>query len=153
MLYSVCWGSMGDIITDLITALFAGHKLPPSMRTALMLFGTKPKKLLSLRPQDKRRISILNCDFKVYEGVMARRFRKMAGRTLSLLQYVAGSDHNIQHGIARARDAITAAAKSRTVDCGIGDQDYIMAFDYLVLSWVWRVLEKKGVKRNTLQAF
>ena len=39
VVYSVCWDSMGDSITDLIIALFAG---PPSMRTALMVFGTKP---------------------------------------------------------------------------------------------------------------
>ena len=43
----------------------------------------------------------------------------------------------------RARDAITAAT-NQNLRCGIGDQDYIAAFDFLVLSWVWLVLERKG---------
>ena len=36
------------------------------------------------------------------------------------------------------------------IRCGIGDQDYIAAFDFLVLSWVWRVLDKKGVNPPTI---
>ena len=60
---------------------------------------------------------------------------------LSPLQYVAGKDRTIHHGIARARDAIFAAEKAR-LRCGIGDQDYVTAFDFLVLSWVWKVLLK-----------
>ena len=87
----------------------------------------------------------MNCDFKLYEGLIARRFRKIGSRTLSPNQYMAGGDRNIQHGIARARDAITAATRSN-LRCGIWDQDYIQAFDFLVLSWVWRVLKKKGVR-------
>ena len=62
---------------------------------------------------------------------------------------MAGGDRNIQHGIARARDAITAATRSN-LRCGIWDQDYIQAFDFLVLSWVGIVLEKKGVRSVTL---
>ena len=92
----------------------------------------------------------MNNDFKLYEGVLARRFRKLGAKTLSPLQYVAGSNRNIQHAIARARDAINATIGTN-MRCGIGDQDYIAAFDFLVLKWVWIVLEKKGVKYGTLK--
>ena len=114
----------------------------------MMNFCSKPKKINSYKPSDKRRISILNCDFKLFEGLLARRFRKVGYRVLSPLQYVAGKDRTIHHGIARARDAIEAAHHSK-LECGIGDQDFIAAFDYLVLSWVWQVLEKKGVRSQT----
>ena len=89
-----------------------------------MVFGAKPKKLNSLKPADKRRISILNCDFKIYEGLLARRFRKMGSATLSPLQYVAGKNRTIHHGISRVRDAVHVAMK-RNLRCGIGDQDYV----------------------------
>ena len=69
---------------------------------------------------------------------------------LSPIQYVAGGNRTIHHGIARARDAIEAASLSNAA-CGIGDQDYVAAFDFLVLSWVWRVLECKGVKAPTIR--
>ena len=62
------------------------------MRTALMVFGTKPKKANSLKPGDKRRISLLNPDFKILEGLDARRFRKISSHCLSPVQYVGGKD-------------------------------------------------------------
>ena len=144
LFYKVCWNSMGDALTEVAQAKFHGEKLPASLRTAMMVFGTKPKKSQSIKPKDKRRISLLNCDFKLIEGLEARRFRKVSNRVLSHVQYVAGSDRNIHHGISRARDAIHAVAKTKT-GCGIADTDFVAAFDWLVLSWVWKVLLKLGV--------
>ena len=148
LVYKECWDSLGDSLFEVIKALFEGSPLPASMRTAMMHFCSKPKKVNSCNPSDKRRISILKCDFKLYEGLLARRFRSIGSRVLSPLQYVAGKNRTIHHGIARARDAIEAASRSK-LECGIGDQDYIAAFDFLVLSWVWQVLEQKGVNEAT----
>ena len=89
----------------------------------------------------------MNCDFKLVEGVEARRFRKISNRVLSPVQYVAGKDRRIHHGIAKARDAIQAAMKSK-FGCGIADTDFVAAFDWLVLSWVWKVLIKLGVNER-----
>ena len=139
-----------DPLLEVIKAVFSGQSPSISMRTAMMNFCTKPKKADSLKPEDKRRISILNCDFKLYEGLIARRFRSVGSRVLSPLQYVAGGNRTIHHGILRARDAIYVASTTNK-KCGIGDQDYIAAFDYLTLSWVWRVLEKKGVNMATIR--
>ena len=68
---------------------------------------------------------------------------------LSPNQYVAGKNRTIHHAIMRARDAVTAAT-TKNLRCGIGDQDYIAAFDFPVLSWVWLVLERKGVREVTI---
>ena len=105
--------------------------MPVSMRTSMMVFGAKPKKPLSLKQGDKRRISLLNCDFKISEGIEDKKFSKVVTHTLSPLQYVAGSDRKIHHGIARARDAIFAAGKAG-VGCGIADTDFMAAFDWLL---------------------
>ena len=109
LVYKECWNSLGDSLFEVIKALFEGSALPASMRTAMMHFCSKPKKANSCKPSDKRRISILNCDFKLYEGLLARRFRSLGSRVLSPIQYVAGKNRTIHHGIARARDAIEAA--------------------------------------------
>ena len=77
LFYKVCWEAMGDALTQVALANFMGEKLPASMRTAMMVFGTKPKKAKSLQPKDKRRISLLNCDFKLLEGLDAKKFRKV----------------------------------------------------------------------------
>ena len=150
IVYKACWDSLGDSLHDVFNELFAGQPLPASMRTAMMVFTTKPKKPDSIKPSDKRRVSVLNCDFKLYEGLIAKRFRKMTGHVLSPHQYACGKNRNINHGIARARDAIHVASQ-KNLRCGIGDQDYIAAFDYLVLPWVWKVLKKKGVNDITIK--
>ena len=146
LVYKQCWDSVGDALTAVVQAKARGEKLPTSMRTALMVFGTKPKKKTSLKPGDKRRISLLNCDFKLVEALDARRFRKISPYCLSHVQYVGGSERRIHHGISRARDAIHAAGKSK-LGCGIADTDFVAAFDWLVLGWVWKVLLKLGVDR------
>ena len=67
----------------------------------------------------------------------------------SYLAYLAGGNRTIHHDIARARDATEPTSLSNTA-CGIGDQDYVAAFDFLVLSWVRRDLECKGVNASTI---
>ena len=63
---------------------------------------------------------------------------------------MAGKDRKIHHGIAKARDAIQAAMKAK-LGCGIADTDFIAAFDWLVLSWVWKVLLRLGVHAQVVR--
>ena len=111
LLYSACWDTIGETLTDVMREVHACKPLPPSMRTSLMLFGSKPKKPNSCKPQDKRRISLLNSDFKVASGLEARRLKKTLTHTLSPLQLVAGDDRRIHHGINLARDAMGSRQK------------------------------------------
>ena len=141
--YKECWRTMGEPLTEVMGNIFDCKPLTASLRTSLMVFGSKPKKPNSILPQDKRRISLLNSDFKVGSGLEARRLKKMLTHTLSPLQLVAGKDRRIHHGINLARDAIWAAGK-RGVGCGILDTDLIAGFDYMNLSRCLKVLEKKG---------
>ena len=96
---------MGEPLTDVAKAVFTGDKPTLSQRTSKMVFGSKPKKANSTKPSDKRRISLLNCDFKTMSGLEARRFKATATITLSLYQLVAGDDRQIHHGINLVRDA------------------------------------------------
>ena len=111
LLYSKCWEVMGTALTEVVQAIHQGGKPTPFMQTCLMVFGSKPKKPNSVKPGDKRRISLLNSDFKIVTGMEARRFGKTATHTLSPVQLVAGSDRRIHHGINLARDAIHHAGK------------------------------------------
>jgi hypothetical protein len=109
-----------------------------------MVFGSKPKKPNSIKPGDKRRISLLNSDYKVLTGLEALWFGDTATHTLSPLQLVAGSDRRIHHGINLARDAIHQVGKSRN-GCGLLDLDFMAGFDWLEMGWVYLVLTKKVV--------
>ena len=113
-----------------------------------MVFGVKPGKSNSLLPTDLRRISLLNCDFKLITSIVARRFKSTMTHTVSPLQLVAGDDRRIHHGIARARDAIQAASKSG-VGCALLNLDFMATFDYQVFNdWVLPVLRARGLSEN-----
>ena len=103
-----------------------------------MVFGFKPKKAKSIKPEDKRRISLLNADFKILSGLESRRLSKTATRTLSPHQFVSGDDRRIHHAINLARDAIFASLKMKS-GCAIIDTDYMAAFDFMVMTWVFLV--------------
>ena len=151
LLYKECWPILGSSLSDVMRSVFAGQKLPRSMNTSLMVFGAKPKKPNSILPGDKRKISLLNSDFKTATGLEARLLKKTATHSLSPLQLVAGSDRRIHHGINMARNAIFRAGKPGQAGCGILDTDLVAAFDFLCMDWVFRVLEKKGMDLEVIK--
>ena len=148
-LYSECWEILGKPITEVMQAIHDGNQPTASQRTSLMVFGSKPKKANSIKPGDKRKISLLNSDFKIATGLEAMRFKKVTTHSLSVHQLVAGENRRIHHGVNLARDAISAAGKSRN-GCGILDTDYLAAFDYLVMHWVFQVLSRKGLSDSVI---
>jgi hypothetical protein len=150
LLYSKCWDIMGSSLTEVVQAIHQGQQPTLSMRTSLMVFGSKPKKPNSIKPGDKRRISLLNSDFKVVTGLDAKRFGDTATHSLSPLQLVAGSDRRIHHGINLARDAIYQAGKTKA-GCGLLDLDFMAGFDWLDMAWVYLVLAKKGVCQEVVE--
>ena len=149
LLYKTCWDTIGDALTEVMKEVHQCKPLALSLRSSLMVFGAKPKKPNSLKPQDKRRISLLNSDFKVASGLDADKMKQTLTHTLSPLQLVAGEDRRIHHGINLARDAIWAAGKQGK-GCEILDTDLIAGFDYMNLSWCLKVMEKKGASPEFL---
>ena len=93
--------------------IHSGSSPTLSQRTSLMVFGAKPKKLLSTKPSDKRKISLLNADFKLVTSIEAKRFKEVSTHTLSTSQLAAGCNRRIYHGINRARDVVVTSSGRR----------------------------------------
>ena len=91
-LYKECWNVLGDAVTELATRIHQGEKPSVSQRTSMMIFCTKPKKIHSSdhKISDKRKLSLLNANFKVVSGIEAKRFKKLVTHTLSSSQLAAG---------------------------------------------------------------
>ena len=118
-----------------------------------MVFGNKPgKKAKSLLISDRRKLSLLNVDFKLMTGIEAARMRKTMCRTVSPLQLVTGGDKRISHGVAMARDAIHAAGISQE-RCGMLDTDLIAAFDNMVSTWCLQVMSRKGLDNEVIARY
>ena len=126
-LYKECFEILGDILTEVARAVFGGEQPTQSKRTSLMVCTSKPGKEKSLKVKDKRRISLLNSDFKMMTGIEVSRFTKVLTHTLSPNQLALGDDRRITFGICMARDAIYAA-NMRKVGCGIADNDFEATF-------------------------
>ena len=154
LVYKECWDILGDPLSEVAKAVLGGRSPTLSQRTSLMVYGNKANKPPnSPDPKHKRRISLLNSDFKVISGIPNQRLKKVATHTLNQNQLSAGDDRRIHHGINKARDAIFMA-NSRNEGAGILDNDYMSAFDFMVLTWVFQVLEAKGADKkfiNTLK--
>ena len=52
LFYKLCWPAMGDAPSEIAQAKHKGEKLPVSMRTTMMVPGTKPKNAQSLLPKE-----------------------------------------------------------------------------------------------------
>ena len=152
LVYRECFPILGDALTEVAKEVFAGSQPSKSQRTSLMLFSSKPAKAQSIKPKDKRRLSLLNSDFKVFSGMELGRYNQVLTHTLSPCQLAAGDDRRITFGITLARDAIYAASR-RKQGGGIADNDFEAAFDFLCLEWVKQVLRKKGIAEAALDRF
>ena len=102
----------------MVTFNYKNKSLTSSQSKALVVFGTKPGKMGSYKVKDKRRISLLNADYKVYSGLPTKRLDKLSCKGLSSAQYVSGSDRWIQHCINLARDAVQAGNKKNGENFG-----------------------------------
>ena len=152
LVYKHCWDTLGDSLTEMVQAVMCGASPSLSQRTSLMVYGAKNNKPPnSIDPNHKRRISLLNSDFKVITGAVNKKFKKVATHTLSPHQLSAGDDRRIHHGINSARDAIHAAG-CKNEGVGILDNDYKAAFDYMVLTWVLKVLQAKGLDKEVINS-
>ena len=150
LVYKHCWEILGDDITSVCQAIYSGASPTLSQRTSLMVHGSKSNKPPnSPDPKHKRRISLLNSDFKILTGILNNRFKKVTTHTLNANQLSAGNNRRIHHGINRARDAIQSAT-SRGEGVGILDNDYQSAFDYMVLTWILKVLKAKGLHKEVI---
>ena len=110
-----------------------------------MVFSSKPKKPNSILLGDKRKISLLNADFKTSTGLEARMLKDTATQTLSHRQLVAGSDRRIHYGINMARNAIYADGRPGHAGCGILDTDLVAAFDFLCTDMGLQGVGEEGV--------
>ena len=150
LLYKHCWEILGDCLTEVCQSIYSGASPTLSQRTSLMVFGSKSNKPPnSVDPKHKRRISLLNSDFKVSTGILNNRFKKVTTHTLNPNQLSAGDNRRIHHGINRARDAIQSAS-NKNEGVGILDNDYQAAFDYMVLTWILKVLAAKGLDKEVI---
>ena len=70
LVYKVCWDILGDSLTEVVQAIHGAAAPTLSQRTSLMVYGSKANKpATSTDPKHKRRISLLNSDFKILTGM------------------------------------------------------------------------------------
>merc|ERR1712173_310668 len=77
--YLACWDSLGHHLSEVLREIVTSGKLPESMKNSFLVFSPKINKENSTRIKDKRKLSLLQTDFKILSGILAGRLRK--GRT------------------------------------------------------------------------
>ena len=91
-------------------------------------------------------------DLKILTCIEEERIRETTPRTILQLQLAFGGNKCIAHGIAMARDAISAAGTDKC-KCGILDTDLVAAFCNRVATWCFKVMRKKGLSVQVLDQY
>ena len=115
-----------------------------------MVFAHKPGKSSSKELKDKRKISLLNTDFKILTSLENKRFTSIISHTISPSQFALGKEKRIHHAISLARDTIFLS-NSRKKGRAIADLDFKSAFDLVCMEWVFMVLKKKGLSPISIE--
>lgn len=149
LVYEQCWSSLGRDLCNVIREVAKEGTPTESMKHSYLVFSPKPGKTTSLLPRDKRKLSMLQTDWKILTGILAARLRKTEDHTLSEHQYAAGPKR-ITHAICQARDAIQSVSSNQR-GSGLAEMDFQAAYDKCVLSWTWKVLQKKKCSPTFLQ--
>ena len=93
MVYKYCWDILCEDLVQVVQAVHGGASPTLSQRTLLMVYGAKANKPpTSNDPKQKRRISLLNSDFKIITGIYNIRFKEIATHTLNPNQLSVGDD-------------------------------------------------------------
>ena len=100
-----------------------------------MVFTYKPGKSNSKELKDKRKISLLNSDFKILTGLENKRITKIISHTITNSQFALVKEKRIHHAISLARDTIYLS-NLKNKGCAIADLDFKAAFDLLCMDWV-----------------
>ena len=105
LVYLTCWNTLGQHLSDVIREIVKEGKLPESMRNSFLVYSPKLGKENSTRIKDKRKLSLLQTDFKVLLGILAGRLKKTENHTISRHQSSAGSK-NVSQAVCLTRNAI-----------------------------------------------
>ena len=105
LVYLTCWNTLGQHLSDVIREIVKEGKLPESMRNSFLVYSPKLGKENSTRIKDKRKLSLLQTDFKVLLGILAGRLKKTENHTISRHQSSAGSK-KVSQAVCLTRNAI-----------------------------------------------
>ena len=140
--YHHCWQTLGRHLGDVLREVIRRGEPSMSQRHSYLVFSPKSGKEGSLLPKDLRRLSMIQTDMKLLSASLAERLKKSEARTLSPMQYAAGP-RRINHAISKARDLVNSV-KSSDKGCALIETDFVSAYCRMSVSWIWKVLRKKG---------
>ena len=88
--YLKLFNIIGEGLTEVISTVFLESSPTISQRTCKIIFANKPNKAHSKLLKDKRKISLLNTDFKILSGIENKRHHTILDRTVSKQQFALG---------------------------------------------------------------
>ena len=136
---------------EVINEIVQGKEPSESMRTSTLMFLGKPKKMNSIKFEDKRKISVLCTDFKCIETIMTNRLNVVMQQYITPSQY-ACKPKKIQHGLAAARDVVNYASKKK-IGMACVALDMKSGFDFLQMDFVYYCFKKYGFTDEAINIF
>ena len=142
---------LAPYMLEILNEILRGKEPSESMRTSTLMFLGKPKKMNSIKFEDKRKISILCSDFKCIETIMTNRLNVVMQQFISASQY-ACKPKKIQQGLAAARDVVNYASKKKMGMACVA-LDMKSGFDFLQMEFVYFCFKKYGFTDEAISIF
>jgi Reverse transcriptase (RNA-dependent DNA polymerase) len=103
-----------------------------------------PKKANHEDLNEFRPISLLNCDYKLFSKIIANRMTENLEQIVGERQSACVPNRSCVNNITKLRNPIAKASSSRRIKFSIFSLDMNKAFDRVMHSFLWKVLEKFG---------
>lgn len=140
--YSVFFEELKHDLIKLFNCFLNGTQPEPSFTAGIITLI--PKKENSTSIHDKRPISMLNCDYKLYTKILYNRVQPLIESLVGSGQTACLSNQSCTTNLKQIRNIVIKSSSSKSFKGSIVSLDLEKAFDRVDHNFLWLVLEKFG---------
>ena len=142
------WDLLGPLWLAMVLEGERLRSLPEAVTAGLLVLLAKSQAAVR-KAAENRPITLLNADYKLLTGIMARRLNKVIGAVVGELQtgFIAG--RFIGDNVILTRDYLHWL-KQRNEQRAVLFLDFQKAYDRVRWEWLWQVMETVGISGSFL---
>lgn len=145
--YTHCFDIIKNDLLKLFNTYYINEEYPPGLFTSGII-TLIPKKGDKLDLQNKRPISMLNTDYKLFTKILWNRIQPILEKLIGPGQAACVKDSSCIHNLKLLRNVLIKANKSKKFKGAILSLDLEKAFDRVDHDFLWKILKKFNFPDN-----
>lgn len=145
--YNCCFDIVKNDLLNLFNTYFINEEYPPGLFTSGII-TLIPKKGDKYDLQNKRPISMLNTDYKIFTKILWNRIQPVLEKLIGPGQAACLKDSSCIQNLKLLRNVLIKANKSKKFKGAILSLDLEKAFDRVDHEFMWKILKKYNFPEN-----